>query len=322
MALQFTAVNSTGDEAKAGTDGSVRALTAAKDSVVTFKLEADAAIDSPSITRQESAQPIQVEFEIAADQKSATAEYTVTEFGTFVASAKVGGAQTSGADVVRLNEAAPPSANGSQSENDKPSELEVGEFDRDFALQTLIVPAVISVAIVAGIWSVISRVLLPAPGALIPPDQVVDGTFGQRAAFIVLVIGAGVGGITLAIGAWLAAIETRGRLRANLQGKDAGKGDGAGVAAAELAEVANIIDKARRLRGSMAVVVAGFLIVALSMWGVRPMASTPEMPSPTPSATATPSVTAAPTPSESPSAGQPSPDGGSMTPTPVPTPTG
>ncbi|WP_282007084.1 hypothetical protein [Propioniciclava sinopodophylli] len=91
MSLQFTAVNSTGSEAEAGPDGSARTLTAVKDSVVTFQLSADATIDSPKITRQESAEPIQIEFEIAADQKSAKAKYTVTQFGTFVASAAVGG---------------------------------------------------------------------------------------------------------------------------------------------------------------------------------------------------------------------------------------
>lgn len=321
MALQFTAVNSTGDEAKPGADGSKRTLTATKGSVVTFQLQADADIDSPKITRQESNKQLQVEFARADDKRSASAPYTVTEFGTFVASAVLGGAESQADAVVKLTESDPSVPPMVPPADDKPSELEVGEFDRDFAFRTLIALGVISAAVIVGIWFVISRVLLPAPGVFIPQDQVVDGSFGQRAAFIVLIIGAGVGGITLAIGAWLAAIETRGRLRANLKGNEAGKGDGAGVAAAELAEVANIIDKARRLRGSLAVVIAGGLIVALSMWGVRPLASTPTVASPTPSATATASATAAPTPSTSPSAGQPSPDGG-MTPTPIPTPSG
>ena len=120
---------------------------------------------------------------------------------------------------------------------------------------------------------------------MVPEDQLLDGTFGQRVASIVIVIGAGFGGILLVVGAWLAAIETRGRLRAPLKGGAGAKGAGDGLAADQLNAIANIFDKARRLRGSISVVIAGFLILAIAMWGVNAM--TGAAPAPTPTVTVT-----------------------------------
>lgn len=296
MAFSLTAVGEDGKEAEANGSGSVLSLTVAEGSSVTFKLQADQDIDAPELNRQDDGRSISLEFELAADKKSAEAKYVVTQFGTFTAKAKVAGSETSADNFVKLVKR---SSTPAPAPDDGPSELEIGELDRPFAYVTLVFVAAVAAAIGAAVWSVISRVELPGPGVVFSTDQVVDGTFGQRAAFIVLINGAGIGGITLAIGAWLAAIETRGRLRAPVKAGAPSKGAGVGVEAAELDAIANIVDKARRLRGSMAVVIAGGVVLAISMWGVIPMSRA--APEPSPTATPAETSTGAATPTEEPS---------------------
>ncbi|WP_157157573.1 hypothetical protein [Diaminobutyricimonas sp. LJ205] len=283
MALKFSAFNP-GGESKPGDDPSILQLTAAENTDVIFKLDGEGeVIDSPVIRRQEDNSEVG-DIELAADRKTATATYTVTAAqGTFVASAKVGEAQmnaTNGVKLVSPSETMP-SGPASTTES-KPSELEIGELDRPFAYVTLAFVVLLSAAVGITVWSVISRVLLPSAGALVAEDELVDGSFGQRMASIVLVIGAGFGGIVITIGAWLAAIETRGRLRAPIKGA-ATKGASEGLAKDELEAIAKIMDAARRLRGSIAVVLSGFFILAISMWGMNAM--TAGTPTPVPSQT-------------------------------------
>lgn len=277
MSLEFTAVNEANELAKPDKGGSVPTLTVAKDANVTFTLKASGAIDAPKISRQEGRQEI-TEFEIAGN--TASAKYRVTNFGTFVAEAKVDGVETAAPSGVKLVEKTeekqpkPQVENQRVSAEDSPSEVEIGELDRPFAYVTLAFVAVVTVAIAIAVWSVISRVHLPAANALVADGQTVDGMFGQRAGFIGLVVAAGVGAILLVIGAWLASLETRGRLRVRVSGEQPPKrGIKGPISTDVLNAVEKILDKLRRMRGSIAVVSAGLIIVVLATWGFYQMAA-------------------------------------------------
>ena len=260
-----------------------------------FTLSADGKpITSPTIIRQENSAKI-VEFDTAEGEKL-TARYEVTpeSYGTFTAKGTIDGKEET-SNAVKLEKSTITNQAGTpdpQSDDDSPAEIEVGELDRPFAYLTFFF-LVLPVTVAAGwaVWSVVSRVLLPDAGAQIPDDVMLDGTYGQRVATIVLIIAAGFGGIVLTIGAWLAAIETRGRLRARLRGGPSTKGADTGVGAAELEKIPGILREARRLRGTISVIIAGSLILALAVWGVN--ALTGSAPSPDPTVT----VTVGPSPS-------------------------
>jgi hypothetical protein len=305
MALRITASGPHG-EARAGADATLLTLMAEEDTQVQFKLDADGQpFDAPVIKSQGNLQPIEVDIELAPDSKSATADYKVTAYGTFIAEARIDDSEVTSANGIELTK--PAAAQGQSptgTTDDPPSELEIGELDRPFAYITLLLVAVLATAVGFAVWSVISRVSLPDAGTTVSGEEILDGSFGQRIASIVLIVGAGIGGITLIVGAWLAALETRGRLRAPVKGSDA-KGVGTSLGAAELNAIAVILDKFRKLRGAIAVVAAGFLILAISMWGANTMAGAEPAPAPTasseppqpPSGTATPS-TPEPSPSD------------------------
>jgi hypothetical protein len=285
MTLKLTAKTDTA-EATPGVDETKLHLTVAEGAEVIFKLDLDGegTIDGPILTRQESNAAIE-EGQASDDNKSVTWKYTLTENGTFVGSAKIDEESVT-SNSVELVKSTAPGTHGPVATEDKPSELEVGELDRTFAYVTLGFVVLIAIAVGLVVWSVVSRITLPA--AVLAEDQLPNGTFGQRAGSIVLVFGAGIGAVLVTLGAWLAAIETRGRLRASIKERTDDKGADVGVAEPELKAVAEIIDKARRLRGSMAVVIAGFFILAISMWsvgsitGVTPASGTPSAATSTP----------------------------------------
>lgn len=322
MTLTFTATNQAGKSAETSSDGSVLTLEADEGADVTFTLTSPDKIDQPVIKRQEDDQAVDVDYDVS-DPKRVTAVYKATTFGTFLASATLAGTPTTADQGVRLVKAAAATTQpvGRDPQEDQPSEIEVGEFDRWFAISTLLFATLISAGVGFVVWTVISRVFLPAAGALVAEDQVPDGTFGQRAALILLSITAGIGGVTLITGAWLAALETRGRLRAAIKNTDPGKG---GIAAAELKEVGNVIDKVRKLRGSIAVVLSGLLILALTIWGVRPLTGATPTPTSTPTAPSspTPITTPTPTPSGTAQSTQPTSDVSSSDPAPTTSTTG
>ena len=302
MALAFMA--SIGSEtAKPGTDSSVLALEAAVGDVVTFTLSVGAGqtLHAPVIMRQQNQTALDGDYEFAPDNSSATLSYTVTaeSYGGFQASDTVAGKPVPADHGITLNPvddkkpAKETTSGGSGgSDNDNPSEIAIGEVDRPFAYATLGFVVLVSAGIGFAVWSVVNRTQFSLAGASVPDDMVLDGTFGQRSASALFWFGAGVGAIVLVVGAWLATLETRGRLRAPIKGVDGSKGPVFGVGEAELKAIADILDKARRLRGSIAVVLAGFFILVISLWGMNALTADAPAPAPTVTVTSAPTASA------------------------------
>ncbi|MFT4217438.1 MAG: hypothetical protein QM619_09690 [Micropruina sp.] len=208
--------------------------------------------------------------------------------------AKVDGLDTS-APPITLGK--PPDApNGlDESPADGVSEVAVGEYDPRFSLVAGGVLVLVLVAIGAAGWQ-ISGSLLPlsnplpvptgaAPSSVPPLDPTTH--VASRTASLVRVMTAFAGIFILAIGAYLAALETRGRLRATAQpGKIRGT----------LAELVNFIEPLRRLRGTTAAFAVGLLLVLASL-----LAPTSSSMLPDPAASSTPTATgSSPTPTTSP----------------------
>ncbi len=301
MALVLTVQSADGATEVASATADAR-FPASVGDVVTLTVTATAGEDltGVSVTRQENQTPLADPLTASADGASHTGQLTIAAetFGTYVAATAA-----DRSDAVELTEApittpAQPGANQNpEPDTDKPAELEVGELDRPFAYITFfafVVP--VSVAIGWLVWSIVSRVAFPDPGVTSADvGAVIDGTFLERAATMLLLTGAGLGGIVLIAGVWLAALETRGRLR-----KAAKPGDTTrGIDTSVVDKIPAVLKAASTLRGTMATIIAGAALVAVAMWGISTLAQkAPAEPAPTPSPTAVPTDT--PTPDDTP----------------------
>lgn len=155
------------------------------------------------------------------------------------------------------------------------AEVAVGEYDGRFALGvgalTLILGVLVTARVFDGAGKVKSPTTIDAQGAA----QVSGATL----AWAML----GVGALLLLAGAAMAALETRGRLRRGNQPVVRS------ADATQLEALAKILTSASALRGSVATLVAGVLIVlSASYMGAKVGAP----PSPTPTSTATATSTA------------------------------
>ena len=147
------------------------------------------------------------------------------------------------------------------------TEVEVGETNRLFAYISLAVLTAFAGAIIFITWRVVSRIALPGSG-VIARDEVVFGTWAERSASIVDIIAVAGGLVTILVGAWLAAIETRGRLTIRTRAEvDPKTGERTSIDAQAAEAIGAILGKVRRFRGAIAVVVAGVLIVGFAVLG-------------------------------------------------------
>ena len=143
-------------------------------------------------------------------------------------------------------------------------------------------------------------VKLPEASATIPKDTIVDGTFAERVTALICLLAAAAGVTITLSGAWQAGLETRGRLQLKLP-EPTPAGLDRGPEAEVLEGVAKILDQARRLRGTIAVIAAGALLVGLAMLFAS-LWVTSKAPAPSPSASATTSASQSPTAEPSPPA--------------------
>ena len=191
------------------------------------------------------------------------------------------------------------------------SQTDLGVFDARFAYLTLALVVILCAGVGFLAWTIAGMVKLPEASATIPKDTFVDGTFAERATALICLLAAAAGVMITLIGAWQAGLETRGRLQLKLA-QHTGEPD-RGAEAEVLKGVAEILDQARRLRGTIAVIAAGALLVAfamlfasLSVTNGRAPAPSPSV-SPTASAAQTPTAVASPSADPSPSSAAPSP---------------
>lgn len=138
-----------------------------------------------------------------------------------------------------------------------------GHFDKEFAAITGAAAAVVATAIVLTTVGALRNIPLPRPISTLTTGQLQAGTFGERIAAGLAVASLGVGALLLAIGGWLGALETRGRLTVTVKttvasGKRAGF---AGVGG----DIVNGMEKLTRMRAVVAVLACGTLLIFASL---------------------------------------------------------
>lgn len=147
------------------------------------------------------------------------------------------------------------------------TEIEIGEANRPFAFFSLLVLAAFAGAIIFITWRTVSRITLPW-SVVVPEDETAFGTWAERSASIVDMITLTGGLVTILLGAWLAAIEMRGRIRIRTTvSLDAKTGERRALDVESGEAIGAVLGKARRFRGAIAVVVAGVLVVGFAVLG-------------------------------------------------------
>lgn len=181
------------------------------------------------------------------------------------------------------------------------SEVVVGEYDPRFSAVAGSVLVLVLIAIGAAGWQISDSLLplsdaLPVPVGAVPPSAPpLDPTthVASRTASLVQVATAFAGIFSLAVGAYLAALETRGRLRPAAQPVQT---------RGTLTELVNFIEPLRRLRGTAAAFAVGLVLVLASLFATTSSRPPDPAASSTPAATGpspTPTTSLAPTPSSS-----------------------
>jgi hypothetical protein len=170
-----------------------------------------------------------------------------------------------------------------------------GVYDREFALATGIAAAALSAVVVVGALVIMSGFSLDAPQATIPQGWITN-TLSERIAGATQLVALAVGAVHIFLGEWLAALEVRGRLSAQVHA-DGAPGDRGGLADGDLGEsVSKVLDSLRRARGTIATLAVGAIIILGSLWSAAHVASSSHGPEPTATQSSTPVSTAAPSP--------------------------
>lgn len=212
----------------------------------------------------------------------------------------------------------PSGGNGSNNENNPVAEVAIGVYDPVFTFWVFLLVVGLSVASVAALVKFFGSFQLPfGSGKVVDAGKFVDGSFPQQVAAVVLLIGICIGTVTLLLGAGLAALETRGRLQLR-EGKnqDSATRDATVLSdPAQLEHLAKLVEAFGKVRGTIATVVTGGLLVALAMWFAMLIATAGTAPAKesNPKPSASPTVSATPT---APPANSPEPTGSSQPTTP------
>ncbi|KQW07613.1 hypothetical protein ASC66_01030 [Leifsonia sp. Root4] len=260
---------------------------------VIFTLTSDGALSAAQLTHpDDTTTPLVVE---ASNKLTATATVTISAStrGTYsAAGTPEGGAETAAENVVEITEPEAEGAEGTEAaDGEGVSETSIGEFDWVFTYLSLVVVVAAAAAIAWITATIIGTITLPAEDATTSIDDPANGTFAVRIAAMISLIAAAAGICLSLFGAWQAALETRGRLRVILPPVELDDGT-RGVSEEQLKGVAEVIDKLRRVRGSIVVVIVGAAITGAGLWVAASTAadSTPK----TPAATSTPTPSAPP----------------------------
>jgi hypothetical protein len=155
----------------------------------------------------------------------------------------------------------------------------IGEYDPAFSITSLVVVALATVATVILLRRGLS-LRLPSITDAIPAS----GTYAERVRAYAVVAVTCAGIFALGFGAWLAALEVRGRLRKSSAPKIVVSDDRGLVD-----EIPKILESASKMRGTVAVLVAAVALLLGSLWAVG---QTPDPRSTTPSTTSTTTATA------------------------------
>lgn len=185
-------------------------------------------------------------------------------------------------------------------------EIEPGEWDAAFAWVTGVV---VAVAAAVALYALTRNIQFKLPPT--PSKSAAAPTYSEALRAIVVIGVLCLGIVSVALGVWMAGLEGRGRLRRTVTVTsvpipvDEGKRGALPDPAAVLDGASKIIDSASRLRGTIAVLVVGVVLILGTLWSVG-------QPTTTPPATSQPSTTS-PT-SAQPAGGAPREPGSDSTP--------
>lgn len=259
---------------------------------VEFRVSADVDLKSATLKHDNTSQQMDVD---KADKKKATLVVKIqadSDRGAYSATAK----QVDDTDlpvegtveIVAPRQGADPESPGDV------SQVALGVFDARFAYRTLALVIVLCAGVGFLAWTVVGMVKLPEASTAIAKDTIVDGSFAERATALICLIAAAAGVVITLFGAWQAGLETRGRLQLELPAY-AGE-SGRGIESEALEGLAKILDQARRLRGTIAVIAAGAFLVVFAMLFASLSVTSGRATAPSPSASPTTSASQTPTP--------------------------
>ncbi|MFB7884630.1 hypothetical protein [Microbacterium sp. NPDC056057] len=174
-------------------------------------------------------------------------------------------------------------------------ETDTGYYDEVFAVIVGLLTVAATAVVVWSAWTAIGRFGIDVAPQTIAEGTEVNGTWGQRALAVLLVFMLAVGAVMLIVGAALAALETRGRLKGR---KDGSLKTRAGV---DLEGWSKFVEAVRTTRGSVVVAVSGLIIVvSAGGFALGIVGDTSSDPAPQPSSTATPTVEVGDDPADDP----------------------
>lgn len=146
---------------------------------------------------------------------------------------------------------------GNGTNPDKPAELEVGEYDQEFAGKTGAAFRTLAFVLAAYVgWIILWT--MPVGGA----GTQGGGTWNERvvAAGSALVLGVGL--LAVLTGVWMAALEVRGRQRSRVVGSSGGSRGLGGIDVADIERLTKALGKAR---GTVAAFVVGIILILIAM---------------------------------------------------------
>lgn len=187
-----------------------------------------------------------------------TLQYTDQLAGEYIVKATPPTGEAKPSNVVKLTTATEGGATDSDGGGAGVVETSVGEFDPAFAYVTL---AIFGAAIGAALILLNQNISLSLPKLTDVPKS---GTYAERLRTYAVVAAVCAGVFALGVGTWLAALEVRGQLRKTVTvPADAGE-ETRGLTE----EFSKILDSASKLRGTVAVLVAGVVLLLGALWSV------------------------------------------------------
>lgn len=143
----------------------------------------------------------------------------------------------------------------------------IGEWSRGFAWVTGITAAVLYIVVVGAVIQRLVDIGVPDQVLNVGENQEISGTFGESLAATLLLLGVALGALLTVFGGWMAALEVRGRMTSKPVVAPVGVARGP-----EGVDIPGMIDKAAKLRGTVATLLAGVAIMLGVVWGAGKLA--------------------------------------------------
>lgn len=271
-----------------------------EDETTTFELVATASEAVTSIEWvTEKGDPITPVGSPVTTTTTSTASFSIAQTGgVYVARAKKSASSSATSAPVKVSKKAAPPDKAVSGKN--VYEVEVGEFSWVFTIITGLISLALAGAVAWVVAEIIFDIKLPNLGTH-TKDQIPNGTWTERTGSIVILIAAGVGTIVLALGTWFAGLEVRGRLRRPSKGEKPKTGIAVTKGALDVVtKLPEVLAEAAKLRGTVAVIVAGALILIGALWAATALDPENTTPAPQETPTVNVSVTTAPEPAPTP----------------------